>query len=145
MELPANLKSLSFGWRFNQSLEHVRLPAGLRHLSFGENFNESLERVKLPQLETLSFGEGFNQAGAGCQKDVLEDLARVALPSSLRSLSFGRDFNRRLSDTVLPEKLQVGLERTLLEILFEGAVLWQRLQPEPKRGAPATAAQPDIR
>ena len=45
-----------------------------------------------------------------------EDLERVALPSSLRRLSFGRDFNRSLSSTVLPEHLQVGL-KSLLESL----------------------------
>ena len=55
--LPSSLASITFGHRFNQSLECVTLPRNLQSLSFGNVFNQSLERVTLPScLQSLSLG-----------------------------------------------------------------------------------------
>ena len=55
--LPCSLARLTFGHKFNRSLEQVTLPSTLQNLSFGEQFDTSLERVTLPSsLQSLSFG-----------------------------------------------------------------------------------------
>ena len=59
--LPRSLARLTFGQKFNQSLERVTLPSSLQHFSFGYDFNQSLEQVTLPSsLQSLSFGHNFN-------------------------------------------------------------------------------------
>ena len=94
--LPRSLAKLTFGEKFNRSLEWVTFPPSLQSLSFGENFNQSLELVTLPSsLQSLSFVLCFNQC-----------LERVTLPSSLQSLSFGVDFNQNLEQVTLPSSLQ---------------------------------------
>ena len=90
--LPESLESLTFGWRFNQSLERVTLPSRLKTLAFGDGFDQSLELVVLPStLEILTFGHNFNQS-----------LERVTLPSSLQILTFGHKFNQSLEGVTLP-------------------------------------------
>lgn len=55
--LRPNLKSLTFGLSFNQSLARVSLPDSLETLSFGDCFDQSLVGVKLPRnLQSLTFG-----------------------------------------------------------------------------------------
>eukprot|EP00435_Cladocopium_sp_Y103_P050426 s1891_g15.t1 len=82
----SNLRSLTFGKDFNQSLERLTLPSNLQNLTFGWHFNQSLERVTLPSnLRCLTFGYAFNQS-----------LERVTLPSNLQSLTFGHSFNQSL-------------------------------------------------
>ena len=124
VKLP-NLRSLTFGSNFNQSLDgvswlaessclwdshawqpcsidlcmfqkhQVDLPK-LRSLTFGEHFNQSLQQVILPPfLEHLTFGYRFNEALQG-----------VDLPKSLRSLTFGSLFNRSLEEVVLPMDME---------------------------------------
>ena len=65
-----NLKAISaltFGEKFDQSLEGVTLPVNLQTLTFGELFDQSLEGVTLPaDLQTLTFGYNFNQKSARC-------------------------------------------------------------------------------
>ena len=74
--MPGSLQSLSFGERFNQSLDRVTLPSGLQSLTFGPNFNEDLEKVKWPSnLKSLTFSGRFNK--------------RMRLPSSLHSVTCG--------------------------------------------------------
>ena len=46
--LPCSLARLTFGHKFNRSLEQVTLPSTLQNLSFGEQFDQSLGRVTLP-------------------------------------------------------------------------------------------------
>ena len=58
--MPGSLQSLTFGDRFNQSLETVTLPGSLQSLTFGDRFNQSLENVTLPgSLQSLTFGDDF--------------------------------------------------------------------------------------
>ena len=69
--LPAKLKSLRFGKRFNHSLANIKLPETLETLSFGEAFTH---RILLPpKLQKLEFRGTFNLNG-------------VTLPQGLRSL-----------------------------------------------------------
>ena len=94
--LPKSLRSLTLGWDFNRSLEHVNFPSGLQSITFGVNFNQSLKETHLPNgLRTLILGEMFNQS-----------LDRVTLPSSLQSLTFGSCFNRSLDAVIFPDGLQ---------------------------------------
>eukprot|EP00435_Cladocopium_sp_Y103_P054702 s1039_g17.t2 len=95
--LPKSLRSLTLGWDFNRSLEHVNFPSGLQSITFGVNFNQSLEETHLPNgLRNLTLGEMFNQS-----------LDRVTLPSSLQSLTFGSCFNRSLDGVTFPDGLQM--------------------------------------
>ena len=94
--LPQTLEMLSFGGRFNQSLEGVNLPSNLQSLTFGHDFNQSLEGVNLPRnIQSLTFGWWFNKSLEG-----------VNLPSNLQSLTFGDDFNQSLEGVNLPSNLQ---------------------------------------
>ena len=90
------LKSLTFGGRFNRSLERATLPDSLQNLTFGDAclFDQSLERVPR-SLQNLTFGACFNQS-----------LERVTLPGRLQSLTFGGFFNQSLERVTLPDSLQ---------------------------------------
>ena len=46
--LPQSLNHLTFGRRFNESLEGVTLPNNLQSLTFGHDFNQSLKGVPFP-------------------------------------------------------------------------------------------------
>ena len=60
--LPSGLKNLTFGLRFNQSLDNVSLPSGLQSLTFGSAFNQSLDNVSVPSgLQSLTFGGDSKQ------------------------------------------------------------------------------------
>jgi len=77
--LPSSLESLTFGHKFNQSLNGVTFPSRLQSLTFGYHFNQSLQGVTLPRgLRTLTFGCSFNKS-----------LEKVAFPSGLQNLTFG--------------------------------------------------------
>ena len=96
LNLPANLQSLTFGRSFNRNLERVNWPSSLQNLTFGSEFNQDLSGVILPaNLQSLTFGSWFNQA-----------LNRVEFPSKLRSLTFGDYFDQRMQDVNLPGSLQ---------------------------------------
>ncbi|CAK9099813.1 Dynein axonemal heavy chain 6 (Axonemal beta dynein heavy chain 6) (Ciliary dynein heavy chain 6) [Durusdinium trenchii] len=102
VSLPDNLKSLTFGHAFNESLDDIDLPNDLETLTFGEHFNHPMEKVLLPcKLKRLTFGRCFNNC-----------LENVRLPANLRTLTFGDRFNERLDGVVLPnalEELSFGL------------------------------------
>jgi hypothetical protein len=58
--LPINLKSLTFGNSFDQSLRHCKLPIGLQSLTFGQKFNQELEQVTLsPEFAEVFLLRGF--------------------------------------------------------------------------------------
>ena len=96
LHLPKSLISLSFGDKFNHSLEDMTLPQNLQNLTFGTNFNQSFKNVTLPNsLQNLTFGNQFNQSLEG-----------VTLPNSLQNLTFGYYFNRSLERVTLPDSLQ---------------------------------------
>eukprot|EP00435_Cladocopium_sp_Y103_P034204 s1900_g8.t2 len=95
VSLPSSLKRLTLGG-FNQSLDHVTFPDGLLTLTFGRSFSQPMNRVSWPkQLETLTFGEAFNQS-----------LEHVSLPSTLKTLIFGDSFNHSFEHVVLPRSLE---------------------------------------
>ena len=95
--LPGGLQTITFGYRFNQSLEKVALPGGLQAITFGYHFNQSLEKVALPSgLQAITFGDDFNQS-----------LENVVLPRGLHTITFGRGFNQRLDTVFLPSDVRV--------------------------------------
>ncbi|CAE7567303.1 unnamed protein product [Symbiodinium natans] len=95
VKLPGDLQTLTFGEEFNKSLEGVQLPSNLQNLTFGKMFNQSLDQVQLPSsLQTLAFGEEFNKS-----------LENVQLPNILQTLTFGKMFNQSLQNVQLPSGL----------------------------------------
>ena len=132
IRLPSRLQSLTFGWDFNQSLAFVDLPESLRSLSFGYSFDQSIACLNCPKgLQHLSFGFCFNHPLEGEPfPSILSALAQ--LPSllqvvdskkiapywhgleatnwtrrgSLKTLSFGHDFDQSLDDVIFPKSLQ---------------------------------------
>ena len=96
VKFPGGIKTIIFGWNFNQSLDEVTLPAGLQTLTLGDHFNESLADVTLPAgLQTVTFGNNFHQC-----------LDEVTLPAGLQTLTLGDHFNESLADVTLPAGLQ---------------------------------------
>ncbi|CAK9114319.1 Putative F-box and FNIP repeat-containing protein L60 [Durusdinium trenchii] len=94
-DMPSNLRSLTFAWKFNASLAGVTLPRELLNLTFGR-FDQSLHQLTWPPgLQCLSFGHHFNQS-----------LEQITFPESLQSLSFGDHFNQSLQQVVWPKHLQ---------------------------------------
>ena len=89
MSFPKTLKSISFGYEFNQNIDNVSFPKGLTHLKFGQSFNQGIEYpVTFPEsLTHLKFGDSFNQ--------------KIAyFPKSLTHLKFGRSFGRSLVESL---------------------------------------------
>jgi len=98
VSLPAGLQSLRFGLEFNQSMDEVSLPAGLQSLTFGLDFRQSMDKVSLPAgLQSLTFGYYFNQS-----------MEKVTLPAGLQSLTFGGGFNQSMDKVTLPVACQVN-------------------------------------
>lgn len=112
--LPASLEMLTFGRKFNQSLEGVAFPGSLQGLAFGDSFNRTMLGVTLPSgLRSLTFGSDFNQSLWGvtlpaCLQDLTlgerfnHSIQGVRLPSSLTMLTFGSDFNQSLEGVRFP-------------------------------------------
>ena len=95
--LPAGLQTLTFGYRFNQSLDKTVLPGSLQTLKFGWVFNQSLDKTALPAcLQTLTFGYHFNQS-----------LDKTALPACLQTLTFGGQFNQSLDIATAPSRCKI--------------------------------------
>ena len=95
--LPNSLLSLTFGDRFNQSMENVTLPNGLQSLTFGYDFNQSMHNVILPtHLKSLTFGGRFNQS-----------MENVTLPNGLQSLTFGVHFNQSMDKVEIPDNCRL--------------------------------------
>eukprot|EP00434_Breviolum_minutum_P001192 symbB.v1.2.001043.t2/scaffold56.1/size371842/14 len=116
--LPRDLKSLNLGNGFDQSVKHFPpMPVGLQHLTFGEKFNQTLEGISLPKLlQSLTLGGSFNQCldkvNLPCKLQSLtfgrsfnQSLHHANLPSSLQYLEFGHAFNQSLAN-LLPSSLQ---------------------------------------
>jgi len=118
LNLPPNLKSLTFGGRCNHPVQDVKLPEGLQELRFG-GFNQSIDGMIFPsRLQSLTLGPSFNQS---LEKVLLPDTLKkitfghffnqslewVKLPSSLQELTFGYSFNQSLEGVVLPDTLEI--------------------------------------
>merc|ERR1712050_515633 len=89
---------LTFGYKFNQSLDNIALPGSLQTLTFSHCFNQSLDNVALPgTLQTLTFGDLFNQS-----------LDNVALPGTLQALNFSPCFNQCLDNVAIPAACRIS-------------------------------------
>lgn len=86
----------------SQDITIYKLPKNLKYFKFGSQFNENIKGLIegimytfIPtKLETLIFGSNFN-------KDV-----NGALPKSLIKLKFGCDFNNKIYDGTIPDKVK---------------------------------------
>jgi len=87
-----NIKSLKFGYYFNQSISGI-LPDSLISLTFGTWFEQPISGNLPKSLQSLTFGRDFNRSILG------------GLPESLVSLEFGYDFNQPISGR-LPKSLR---------------------------------------
>jgi hypothetical protein len=124
---PKRLEELHLGDNFNQSLADRRvvpivhlLPAGLKKLSFGNKFNNmvGLKKSFLPDsLEELTFGYYYNlPLLPGMLPILLRKLTfgkkyrfpfRIgSLPALLEELTFGEDFKYPIKSGWLPTSLQ---------------------------------------
>ena len=101
------LQHLTLGFKFNESLEHLKLPTHLESLTLGWTFNQPLgPDVHLPHLQHLTFGYSFNQRMDLRHFSALQSLKLdytfnqilevVHLPDHLQNLSFGDRFNQPL-------------------------------------------------
>eukprot|EP00435_Cladocopium_sp_Y103_P026530 s2628_g6.t1 len=112
---PNRLQLLNFGDKFNQNLDGILLPENLQSLTFGAHFNQSLEFVTLPMcLVSLTFGARFNQS-----------LERVNLPVQLHSLTLGDEYDQTLEHVTLPEGLQELVLGDLFNQTLDGVVFPQ--------------------
>ncbi|CAM9699084.1 unnamed protein product [Laminaria digitata] len=102
VEFPQSLEVLSFGFRFNRSLEPgwVRWPPRLKRLTLGAKWDRRLlgARESWPaSLEVLTFGSCFDKPLAG---------EGVGLPQGLREISLGGMFDQPLVGVDWPPLLR---------------------------------------
>jgi hypothetical protein len=91
-----NLKELTFGFYYNQTIGVKVLPNSLQILTFGELYNQTIGINVLPNsLHILTFGRRYNQT-----------IDVNVLPNSLHTLTFGRRYNQTIDVNVLPNSLQ---------------------------------------
>lgn len=90
--LPAKLKSLRFGKRFNHSLANIKFPETLETLSFGAAFTQHI--LLPPKLQKLEFRGSFKLDG-------------VKLPQSLRSLKIGLESLESLESPTALDSLKL--------------------------------------
>lgn len=90
-----NLKSITFGYHFNQEINENLFPRSLTTLKFGESFNQKL----IPgifkyqcKLISIEFGENFNNKGFPLPFN------NQVFPNSLQNLKFANNFNSPLID-----------------------------------------------
>ncbi|CAK9062469.1 unnamed protein product [Durusdinium trenchii] len=102
--LPASLRSLTFGYRYNQPLKGVTFPA-LKALNFGGCFNQPLENLPA-SLEELTFGRCFDQPLSN-------------LPKELRTLRLGELFRSSVKDVMLPNLQDWSFRRYIVDPLSE--------------------------
>jgi hypothetical protein len=67
---PSSLQSLSFGGRFDCSLDQVIFPDSLENLQFGQWFNQSLEGVNMPRTFQTLVWDSVVISSARCEKRV---------------------------------------------------------------------------
>ena len=81
--LPANLKKLSFGRHFNQSLPDGALPSRLQEIELGGDFTQAFSACKFPStLTRLRFGEHFDM-----------DISASDFPSHLKEIELHQNFD----------------------------------------------------
>ena len=84
-KLPPTLENLTFGIKFNQSLQENIYPTTLKKLKLGNDFNKEFNGKLFPLLIELEFGNRFNQ-------DINE-----MLPITLKLLNLGYYFNKPIN------------------------------------------------
>jgi len=85
--LPLHIKSLTFGWNFNEPINNY-IPFGVTHLKFGNWFNQPINNCIPPSVTHLTFGSHFNQPIKDC------------IPSSVTHLTFDVCFDQSIKDSI---------------------------------------------
>ncbi|KAM9999919.1 hypothetical protein ACTFIZ_008376 [Dictyostelium cf. discoideum] len=97
-----NLKSITFGYDFNQEIKETALPRSLEYLKFGRLFNQELNENTFKNqinLKSIEFGAKFNNKGKPIKVGVF--------PKSIESLKFGFHFNSFFDAHSLPNGLKL--------------------------------------
>ncbi|KAM9961616.1 hypothetical protein ACTFIR_004470 [Dictyostelium discoideum] len=97
-----NLKSITFGYDFNQEIKETALPRSLESLKFGRLFNQELSETSFKNqinLKSIEFGAKFNNKGKPIKVGVF--------PKSIESLKFGFHFNSFFDARSLPNGLKL--------------------------------------
>jgi len=115
VNLPSNLKELTFAHTFNEELNREFLPKKLTKLTFGVIYDQPLKECVLPEcLTELNLNYSFNQPLTFLPKDLKtltikgvfnQPIAENILPKKLTKLVFGKCFNQPLTIDVLPKQL----------------------------------------
>ena len=91
------LDEIEFSFFYNQPLPNIQLPIGIVKVSFGDHFNHMLSFQFLPPgMRHLAFGNRM------VYHRVIDDRA---LPSSLRTITFGGSSNAKLLDPAVFARL----------------------------------------
>lgn len=94
--LPKYLKSLTFGWEFDQLLEPGVLPDSIQYLKFGNWYKQPFTKDVLPKsLKYLIFNGHFN-----CEFD------KDVLPNGLKHLTLSVEYNQPFAANALPNSLK---------------------------------------
>jgi len=86
--LPLHIKSLTFGYCFNEPIKYYNIPLGVIHLTFGCHFNQPINDCIPSSVTHLTFGSYFNQPIKDC------------IPFSVTHLTFGYLFNQQIKDCI---------------------------------------------
>ncbi|KAN0011837.1 hypothetical protein ACTFIU_007408 [Dictyostelium citrinum] len=96
-----NLKSITFGYDFNQEIKETALPRSLESLKFGRLFNQELNNNTFKNqinLKSIEFGARFNNKGRPIRVGTFS--------KSIESLRFGFHFNSFFEPYSLPSGLK---------------------------------------
>ena len=106
------LDEIKFAFLYNQPLPNIQLPIGIVKVSFGDHFSHLLPLQFLPPgIRHLAFGN------RNVYHRVIDDRA---LPSSLRTITFGGSSNAKLLDPAVFAKLLLRNDTTPLHNI----VIW---------------------
>jgi len=118
--LPDSLKSIHFGFSFNQYLDNSSLPKNLTKIIFGSMFNQFLDKNVLPDNLTELIFDSYSRYNNTFVRNVLpkslvkltlgykfnQPIYEDVLPCSLKYLKFGSYFNQNIVPRSLPENLE---------------------------------------
>jgi hypothetical protein len=102
IKFPKNVKSIQFGYEFDQSLDNINFPDSLEIIKFGSKFNKSLDNVKFPDsVKEISFGEDNNWS------DFNQSIKNIVFPASLKKfINFG-ECSDEIEDIQFPKTIEI--------------------------------------
>jgi hypothetical protein len=101
-----NLKYLTLGWLFNQSIKNC-IPNSVTHLTFSWYFNQDIKDCIPKSVTHLILGGGFFQNIEGCIPNSVTHLTinsniniKGCIPNSVTHLTFGDYFNQNIYECI---------------------------------------------